>query len=291
MIGRLCVIGVGLIGGSLALALRRAEAVNEVVGCGRNAQALDRAVELGVIDSWQQDPAQAVVGADMVALCVPLRAMQPLFGRLAGALEPGAVLTDVGSVKVSVVEAARQVFGELPEWLVPGHPIAGTEHSGVEAAFAELYERRRVVLTPLETTSKAAHERVKAMWQAAGASVVDMDPRHHDEVLAATSHLPHALAYALVDTLARWDDSQEIFELAAGGFRDFTRIASSDPDMWRDISTANRDQLVAALRRYQGDLQALTEALEGGDDDYVLQVYRHACTERARFLKILEGRK
>lgn len=291
MIERLCVIGVGLIGGSLALALRGAGVVGEIVGCGRNKDALARGVELGVIDSWQLDPAQAVAGADLVVVCVPLRAMQPIFRQLKDAIEPGTVLTDVGSVKGSVVADARQVFGTVPPWLVPGHPIAGTEHSGVEAAFAELYERRRVVLTPVETTSAEALERVTGMWQAAGANVVNMEHRHHDEVLAATSHLPHALAYALVYTLARWDDHQEIFELAAGGLRDFTRIASSDPLMWRDISAANRQWLVAALRRYQNDLQQFTEALEAEDDDYVLRVYQHACEERARFLKILEGRK
>ncbi|BAU57252.2 cyclohexadienyl dehydrogenase [Halorhodospira halochloris] len=291
MIKRLCVIGVGLIGGSLALALRRAGVVGEVVGCGRNRDSLARAVELGVIDRWEQDPSKAAAGADVVVVCVPLRAMQEIFRRLRGALEPSAVLTDVGSVKGSVVEDARQVFGEVPAWLVPGHPIAGTEHSGVDAAFAELYERRRVVLTPLAETAPEALERVEGMWRAAGSDVVKMEPEHHDEVLAATSHLPHALAYALVDTLARWDDRQEIFELAAGGFRDFTRIASSDPRMWRDISAANREWLVAALRRYQSDLQELTDALEAENDEHVLRVYQHACDERARFLKILEGRK
>nr|WP_207123871.1 prephenate dehydrogenase/arogenate dehydrogenase family protein [Halorhodospira abdelmalekii] len=290
VVGRLAIIGVGLIGGSLALALRRGAAVGEVIGCGRRRESLERAVALGVIDRWYEEPAEAVAEADMVAVCVPLRAMRSIFTQIVPALAPGAVVTDVGSAKGSVIADAAAVCGEVPTWLVPGHPIAGTEHSGVEAAFAELYERRRVVLTPLPETAAAATAQVTAMWQAAGARVVEMSPEHHDEVLAATSHLPHALAYALVDSLARWDDHREIFELAAGGFRDFTRIASSDPEMWRDISAANRTQLVAALRRYQDDLARLTAALEAGEDEQVLAVYRHARDERARFLKILEGR-
>ncbi len=290
MIRRLAIIGVGLIGGSLALALRRSGAVGEVVGCGRGVENLQRGVERGVLDRWETDPAAAVGGADLVAICVPLRAMRSVFGALDGALAEDAVVTDAGSVKGSVIADAEAVFGTLPPWFVPGHPIAGTEHSGVEAAFAELYDRRRVILTPTPANEAGPVDRVEALWQAAGAQVVRMDPDHHDEVLAATSHLPHALAYALVDALSGWDDRQEIFEFAAGGFRDFTRIASSDPAMWRDICTANRDHLVAALRRYQSDLGELTEALAAGDDGRVLEVFQNAQAERERFLRLLEGR-
>ena len=290
MIRRLAIIGVGLIGGSLALSLRRNAAVEEVVGCGRSAANLERARALGVIDRGCHDPAEAVRGADLVVICVPLRAMRGVLEALEGAVEPGTVVTDAGSVKGSVIEDARAVYGTPPAWLVPGHPIAGTENSGVEAAFAELYDRRRVILTPTAENPEEAVERVAAMWRAAGAQVVRMEADHHDEVLAATSHLPHALAYALVDALAGWDDRQEIFEYAAGGFRDFTRIASSDPAMWRDICTANRAHVVAALRRYQEDLGRLTDALAAGDDDRVLRVFENAQEARAGFLRLLEGR-
>ncbi len=290
MIDRLGIIGVGLIGGSLALALRRAGAVGEVVGCGRHPDSLEHGVELGVLDRWTTSPAEMAAGADLVAVCVPLRAMRGVFEALRGCIGQDTVVTDVGSVKASVIADAEAAFGEAPPWLVPGHPIAGTEHSGVDAAFAELYDNRRAILTPTATTDPEATARVSEIWQMAGARVVQMGAAHHDEVLAATSHLPHALAYALVDALAGWDDSQEIFEYAAGGFRDFTRIASSDPAMWRDICAANRERLVEALRRYQGELERLTAALEAGEDETVLAVFRNAEAARGRFLRLLEGR-
>jgi len=290
VIQRLAILGVGLIGGSLALSLRRHGAVGEVVGCGRRPEGLERAAALGVIDRWTTDPAEAVAGADVAVVCVPLRAMRGIFEALHGAVEPGTVVTDAGSVKGTVIADAEAVFGEVPAWLVPGHPIAGTEHSGVDAAFAELYDRRRVILTPLAGADADAVARVEAMWHEAGARVIRMGADHHDEVLAATSHLPHVLAYTLVDTLAGWDDRQEIFEYAAGGFRDFTRIASSDPAMWRDICAANRDHLVHALRRYQADLGQIAEALAAGDDERLLRVFENAQAARAGFLRLLEGR-
>ncbi|MEO5573087.1 MAG: prephenate dehydrogenase/arogenate dehydrogenase family protein, partial [Gammaproteobacteria bacterium] len=225
MIDRLVIIGVGLIGGSLALALKKAGACREVVGCGRNPLHLKKAVDLGVIDRYETGIGQAVQGADRVVLAVPVGAMEASFAQLRGHLDPQAVFTDVGSTKGSVVEAARRVFKQLPENFVPGHPIAGTEDSGVEAATAGLFQQRRVVLTPLPETSAAALAKVREMWQLAGAEVVETGVAHHDEVLAATSHLPHLLAYTLVDTLARMDTSEEIFRYAASGFRDFTRIA------------------------------------------------------------------
>ncbi|MFP4648832.1 MAG: prephenate dehydrogenase [Halorhodospira sp.] len=290
MIQRLAIIGVGLIGGSLALSLRRHGAVGEVVGCGRRPEQLEQAVALGVIDRWVGSPAEAVADAEMAIICVPLRAMRGVFEALRGAVPPGTVVTDAGSVKGSVIADAEAVFGEVPPWLIPGHPIAGTERSGVEAAFAELYDQRRVILTPAGGADEAAFVRVEAMWQEAGAQVVRMEASHHDEVLAATSHLPHVLAYALVDTLAGWDDRQEIFEYAAGGFRDFTRIASSDPAMWRDICAANRSYLVRALRRYQADLERLAEALAAGEDTRVQEVFENAREARAGFLQLLGER-
>ncbi|MBK1726156.1 prephenate dehydrogenase/arogenate dehydrogenase family protein [Halorhodospira neutriphila] len=290
MIQRLAVIGVGLIGGSLALALRRAGAVAEVVGCDRAPEALERAAARGVIDRGVREPAAAVAGADVAVIGVPVRAVGQVLAELKGAVAAGTAVTDVASVKGAVLAEAEAVYGEVPGWLVPGHPIAGTEYSGVEAAFPELYERRRVILTPVTATEAAALARVRAMWEAVGSTVVTMPAEHHDEVLAATSHLPHALAYALVDSLSGWDERQEIFEFAAGGFRDFTRIASSDPQMWRDICAANRANVVDALRRYQADVERLTERLAEGDDEAVLALFRHAQQERARFLRLLEGR-
>lgn len=288
-IGRLCVIGVGLIGGSLARALRQADYVGEVVGCGRGLANLQRAVELGVIDRFETDPGKAVTGADLVVLAVPLRMMGVLMDAIAPHLEPHAVLTDAGSAKGSVVEAARASLGERLARFVPGHPIAGTEKSGVEASFAELYQRRRVILTPLENTDRSAVEQISAAWQAAGASVSEMAVAHHDAVLAATSHLPHVLAYGLVDTLSRWSDRDEIFTYAAGGFQDFTRIASSDPEMWRDICLANGDALVEALERYTRDLEQLTEAVRNRDGERLKSAFSNAQAVRKRFLAMLEG--
>ena len=287
-VGRLCIIGVGLIGGSLARAARQAGTCGEIVGCGRNPAHLERARELGVVDRWATDPAEAVRDADMVVVCVPLGAMAAVFGAIKGALSANAVVTDAGSAKASVVEAALQAFGEAPAFLVPGHPIAGTERSGVEASFAELYEGRRVILTPLEQTDPQAIARVRALWEAAGAKVSTMSVEHHDAVLAATSHLPHVLAYGLVDSLSRWDDRDEIFQYAAGGFRDFTRIASSDPVMWRDICLANRGAVVAALEHYLQDLNGLVEAIRDGDGDRLESVFRHAKGTRDRFVEMLE---
>lgn len=279
-IRRLCIIGVGLIGGSLARALKRAGHAGEVVGCGRDAAHLQCGIELGVIDRFETDPARAVEGADMVVVAVPLGAMRGVFERIRGHLAEDAVLTDVGSAKGSVVEDARSVFGEAPPFLVPGHPIAGTEKSGVEASFAELFEQRRVIVTPLPQNPAAMVGRVREMWLATGAEVVEMAVEHHDEVLAATSHLPHVLAYTLVDNLSRSPLGDEIFRFAAGGFRDFTRIASSDPGMWRDICMANREALLLVLERFGADLDRLIEGLTSGDDARLLATFENA--KRAR---------
>ncbi len=284
MIRRLAVIGVGLIGGSLARALRAAGAVDEVVGCGRSVANLERAVELGVIDRWDQDPAQEVAGADLVFVAVPLGTMGQVFSAIREALAADAVVTDGGSVKGSVVADARAAFGCIPPGLVPGHPIAGTERSGVDASFAELYQGRRVILTPLPETAPGALERVSAMWQACGAQVTLMEVAHHDEVLAATSHLPHMLAFGLVDALARMRENDEIFRYAAGGFRDFTRIASSDPIMWRDICIANREPLGTMLERFGDEMKDLAETIRGGDAAHLLEIFARAKAARDRYV-------
>jgi prephenate dehydrogenase len=283
VINRLTIIGVGLIGGSLARALKSGDAVKEVVGTSRDARHLQRALDLGVIDRIEMDLGTAVSGADMIVVAVPVGAMEDVFAEIAPYLSADAVLTDVGSTKTSVVEAARVAFGELPAGFVPGHPIAGTEKSGVEASFAELFKQRRVILTPTEASSAGAVSKVRAMWEKTGAIVTETSVTHHDEVLAATSHLPHLLAFALVDTLATMDDKQEIFEYAAGGFRDFTRIASSDPLMWHDICVHNEPALLKILNRFEADLDRLREAIAKNDSDYLLQVFSRAKVARDQF--------
>lgn len=283
MIRRLCIIGVGLIGGSLALALRRAGYVAEIVGTSRDRAHLQKAVDLGVIERFDLDSAAAVHGADVVVLAVPLGAMRSVCEHIRDALSPNAVLTDVGSAKTSVVEAVRQAFQGVPARFVPAHPIAGTEKSRVEAAFAALYEQRRVILTPLENTSPEALTIIRQMWEKTGAIVEQTSVEHHDVVLAATSHLPHMLAFGLVDSLARMGDHDEIFRYAAGGFRDFTRIASSDPVMWRDICVANRDALLEMMARYEQDLRMLATAIDERDGDTLMEIFTRAKRARDEF--------
>lgn len=280
MIKRLCIIGVGLIGGSLARALKAAGACGEVVGYGRREAELQKALDLGVIDRAETEISAAVKGADVVVLCVPVGSMAAVLAQLKPHLEPQTILTDVGSTKGSVVDAAKKVFGKLPPRFVPGHPIAGTEQSGVEASFAELYNKRRVILTPDPGADTDALETVRRMWQQAGAEVIDMSVLHHDEVLAATSHLPHMLAFTLVDTLARLEDHDDIFRFAAGGFRDFTRIASSNPQMWHDICLNNRDALLKMVRRFTLELNTLAGAIETGDSEAILATFQRAKSAR-----------
>ena len=283
IINKLCIIGVGLIGGSLALALKKAGAVGEVVGAGRDVAHLEKAKDLGVIDHFETDISLAVKDCDVVVVAVPLGAMQSVFEKIAPVITSDMIITDVGSAKGSVVKAAQAAFKNIPATLVPGHPIAGTEKSGVEASFPELYENRRIIITPLETSSTTAISKVKSMWQACGAEVVETTIEHHDEVLAATSHLPHMLAFSLVDTLAKMDAKNEIFDFAAGGFRDFTRIASSDPDMWRDICLANGDALVEMIKKFSDDLQLLSEAIENNDSSYLKETFSRAKKARDEF--------
>jgi len=280
MINKLCIVGIGLIGGSLARALKAAEYVDHVVAVGRNTEHLECAVELGVADSFDTSISNAAADADVVIVAVPVGSMKAVFSELSTSIKADAVITDVGSVKGNVVRDASEALGEKLSCFVPGHPIAGTEKSGVEASFAELYQGQRVILTPLEETSPDATQSVTKMWHAAGADVVSLSVEHHDEVLAATSHLPHALAYTLVDTLAQMHEHREIFQFAAGGFKDFTRIASSDPQMWHDICLNNRDALLDMLNRFSGELNTLTKAIEDNDSDFILKIFQRAKTAR-----------
>jgi prephenate dehydrogenase len=280
MIKRLCVIGVGLIGGSLARSLRAANAVGEIVGCGRGRENLETAIRLNVIDEFTSDPVQAVAGADMIVVATTLGATAEIFSKIAPAISAATVVTDVGSAKQRVIELAISNFGERIGQFVPGHPIAGTEHSGVEASFAELFQNHRVILTPTEQTSAAALSAVTKMWQSTGAVVCEMSDEQHDTILAATSHLPHMLAYALVECLASMDESNDVFKYAAGGFRDFTRIASSNPEMWRDIALDNRHALLAAMDRFQITFDLLKNALSSEDAEALQGLFQNAKSAR-----------
>jgi len=275
-IRRLTLVGVGLIGGSLSLALKRAGVVGEVIGHARNEAGLRRGVERGILDGYALDPGEAVQGSDLVVVATPLGAIRPVFSAIAPHLSERAVVTDVGSAKAAVVADARAELGEHFPRFVAGHPIAGTENSGVEAGFAELFDNRKIILTPDEDTDAEAVERVRRMWRATGAEVETMSVEHHDRVLAATSHLPHMLAFALVSHLSKMSDQDEIFAYAAGGFRDFTRIASSDPVMWRDVCLANADALLELIDGFQLELQQVAEAIRARDADALFEHFQSA---------------
>lgn len=279
MINKLCIVGVGLIGGSLARALRVAGQAREIVGYGRRPNVLQRAVELGVIDHAEVTLAAAVQGADVVVLAVPVGTMTDIFAQL-GRLGFEGVITDVGSTKGSVVAAARTALGARFSHFVPGHPIAGTEQSGVEASQANLFRGRRVILTPSSETSAQALGQVRALWQATGAEIGEMSAEEHDRILAASSHLPHMLAYLLMDLLVRRDDHRTVFSTSAGGLRDVTRIAASDPVMWRDICLSNREALLAVLTQYRDEFGALMAAIEHGDAKWLEDTFTRA--KRAR---------
>ena len=256
---RLAVIGVGLIGGSFALALKQAKAVSRIVGVGRNAANLKVALERGIIDATAPDPASAAASADLVFVAAPVGQYGAIFSALR---DCKAVITDGGSTKRDVIAAARQALGATIARFVPAHPIAGAEKSGAGAASAELFRGRRVVLTPLEENRDAALTLVEDAWRKCGANVSRMHADEHDAVLAAVSHLPHLLAFALVHEVARRENSAELFSFAAGGFRDFTRIASSHPEMWRDICVANRDRLLDEVGRFSVKLEEIKALLD-----------------------------
>ncbi|MES1932281.1 bifunctional cyclohexadienyl dehydrogenase/ 3-phosphoshikimate 1-carboxyvinyltransferase [Salinisphaera shabanensis T35B1] len=280
---RVCVVGLGLIGGSIVRALRSKGFRGTIDAVVADDDEARQARELGLVDEPFTDISQAVAKATLVVVAVPLGSMTGVFAGMAGALSADAVVTDTGSTKLSVIREAQACFGDRIGRFVPGHPISGTERSGLDAGFAELFERRRVILTPTPETDRDALARVEALWRAVGAQVSEMDGAHHDEVLAATSHLPHLLAYTLVDTLARMAERTEIFEYAAGGFADFTRIASSSPSLWGDIVTANHDAILPVLDRYIGDLEAVRSAIADGDRDRLTTTFTRAKMARDGF--------
>ncbi|NOX26945.1 MAG: prephenate dehydrogenase/arogenate dehydrogenase family protein [Gammaproteobacteria bacterium] len=276
---RVTILGLGLIGGSWALALKRAGAVSEIVAWGRDQQRLDKAVEMGVVDSATTDMAAAVAESDVIVIATPLGTMSDVFNQLVPLVSKNVVITDVGSAKARLVELARETLGESFPRFVPGHPVAGAERSGFEASKADLYENRRVVLTPVSDTNAGALSLVEQLWSCCGAELVTMEPQTHDDVLALTSHLPHAIAYLLVDLLVQ-QGGEDSRKFAAGGFYDITRIASSSPEMWRDIFNDNKDSVVALLDHYIDGLEKFKLAIAEDDNDSLMKVMQRAKSTR-----------
>ena len=277
---KIVIFGVGLIGGSFALALRKAGSVREIVGVGRSVGNLEEALRLGVIDQAAVDVASAVQDADLVMLAVPVGQMAGVMQQIAPCLGTRTIVTDAGSTKGDVAALARQYLPEHCTHFVPGHPIAGAEKSGVGAADASLFRGRQTVLTPLPETAAEAVEQVRLAWQQCGARVAKMSPENHDKIFAAVSHLPHLLSFALVDEIASRTNGEELFSYAASGFRDFTRIAGSSPEMWRDICLANRAALLKELEAYQAQLARLHAMLEQSNGAALEQVLNHASQAR-----------
>jgi cyclohexadieny/prephenate dehydrogenase len=274
---RIALIGIGLIGSSLARRIRRDGLAGHIAISTRSRETLDKAAELGLGDSYSTDPAEAARDADLVVLCTPMGVFGRVAETIAPVLKPGAVITDVGSTKQSVIDDVKP-FLPAGVHLVPGHPVAGTEHSGPESGFPALFEGRWCILTPETETDRAAVDKVADLWRRCGSMVEIMDARHHDLVLAITSHLPHLIAYTIVDTATflAGDLQQEVIKFSAGGFRDFTRIAASDPVMWRDIFLKNREAVLEVLQRFNEDLTALQRAIRRGEGDTLHEAFMRA---------------
>lgn len=286
MFNKLCIIGVGLIGGSIAKTARKNNLVKEIVGFGREQDSanLIAAKNLDVIDEYYFDIAEAVKNADCVIIATPVASFSAIFSLLKPHWNAQTLYTDVGSTKGNIIEAAKKVFGEIPANFVPAHPIAGAENSGVEAALVDLFVNRRLIITPLENTDIDALQKVQNFWRSLGALVSVMNVEQHDKIFAATSHLPHLLAFALVDMLGHQDEQSEIFKYAAGGFRDFTRIASSDPTMWADICTANKSAILPLIEQLQSELSKIQGLLANDDYQQLFSTFAYAKSARQRFL-------
>ena len=284
-IGKLVVIGVGLIGGSFALALKKAKAVKHVVGVGRTKKNLDSALALGVIDEASRDAAIAVRDADLVLIGTPVGQMPEVMAQIAPALGPRTIVTDGGSTKQDVIAYAKRFLGEHFERFVPAHPIAGTEKSGAAAAFPELFRDRNLILLPQQETKASAVRLVRSAWEACGARILKLDAGTHDEIFAAVSHLPHVIAFALVSMLAKRRDAAELLGHSGGGLRDTVRIAGSSPEMWRDICIANRDPILAALDGYLSDLEAMRGMVEASDGPGLAVKFSTARNARAKWIK------
>jgi prephenate dehydrogenase len=291
MFNKLCIVGVGLIGGSIARAAKHRGLSKTIVGYGREGDLpnLLNAKHLGVIDDCYTELSGAVSGADCIVIATPVGAIGSVFSSLKPYWHDGAIYTDVGSIKGNVIVAAERVFGYVPENLVPAHPIAGAEQGGVEASVDSLFINKRLIITPDKRTSSDAVQKIQAFWEALGSKVAMMEAEHHDAVLAATSHLPHILAFALVDMLGHKDEKSEIFQYAAGGFRDFTRIASSDPTMWRDICVANKDEIMPLIQQLKAELDKIEQLLDNSDSEQLFNTFTYANKARKRFLDLFEN--
>lgn len=280
---KVAIVGVGLIGGSFAMAARKAGLARRIVGLGRSRANLDLALQRGILDEAASDPAAAVSGADLVLLAMPVGQMGSMMASIAPHLAPEALVTDAGSTKQDVVELARLHLTRHLSHFVPAHPIAGSEQTGAAAAQADLYRNKTVVLTPLAETDARAVQRVAAIWQACGARTTEMTPQQHDAVFAAVSHLPHLLSFALVDMIASQPNREQLFQFAASGFRDFTRIAGSSPEMWRDICLANRDEILSQLRLYQNEIAHIQALLEKNDGAALAALFARASQARNKW--------
>lgn len=289
MFERVVIIGAGLIGGSFALGLKHAGMARQIVGLGRSPEAMARALELGIVDAVATTPMEAMRGADLVLLAAPVAQTGPILASLLPHLEAQTIVTDAGSTKSDVVAAARAVFGERIGQFVPGHPIAGSEANGPDAAKVSLYRGKKVVITQLAENSDADVEKVAAAWRACGAIIHRLTPEDHDKVFAAVSHLPHLLAFALVDDIAARPHADLLFQYAASGFRDFTRIAGSSPEMWRDISLANRTALLQELDAYLAQLTHVRAMLAASDGAALEGVYVTAQRARSAWIDAIES--
>jgi len=284
MIKTLCVIGVGLIGGSLARGLRKQHWCQSVIGIDTNQQAIDEALTLGVIDAGYTSVEQCAEVPDVIVLAVPVLKVASVFVQLKPWMNQCVAMTDVCSTKENIIDDYKQIFGiQESTCFVPGHPIAGRERSGVSASVDDLYQQRKVILTPMDNSREDSINLITEMWQQVGAHVEHLNPQEHDKILAATSHLPHALAFSLVHCLSTQSHTDEIFRYAAGGFADFTRIASSDPIVWREICLANRKELLEALDHFDTSLQHLRDSLNAGDGDAVEEIFTQAKAARDRY--------
>lgn len=294
LINKFVVVGIGLIGGSLAKGLKARGACTEVIGIARKTETCVEAINYGIVDrayTSLKEIAHELTAGDIIFIAVPTLSVTSVFEEIKQYISADVTITDGASVKGSIQIAAEMVFGSVPSQLVLGHPIAGSEKSGVTAANPNLYEHHRVILTPLETTSDEHLQLVTRMWQAVGAEVLSMSVDEHDEVLGATSHLPHVIAYSLVDTLAQDINNPNIFRYAAGGFRDFTRIASSDPVMWHDIMKANKSAILKSMDLFIDNLSRLRTGIEEGNSDYLLDVFSRAKVARDEFTLMLAKRQ
>lgn len=294
MVKQVLVVGLGLIGASFAKALKDNGTCARVMGCTRSAMTLQKALSKGVIDWGTQTLTEAVAHlneGDVVLLATPTLTVPQHLPELKEALMRGVIVTDGASVKGDLARKAKELFGKMPTHLVLGHPIAGSEKSGIDAVNPQLFEKHRVILTPVAETSRDAVSKVTHLWESMGAVVSEMSIEEHDRILAATSHLPHVLAFGLVDALAKKSDQKDIFTYAAGGFRDFTRIAGSDPQMWHDIVIANREAVLSALDEFEKSMQQLREAIDKGNSAKLMQVFTEAKAARDAFSAILAQRE